>query len=111
LLLLDGFEHVLSAGPVVMDLLAAGPNIKILVTSRSPLHVYGEHEFPVPPLALPDPRKFLSPEALSRFEAVDLFLQRARAVKPEFAVTEENAQSIADIGARLDRLPLAIELA
>jgi predicted ATPase len=111
LLLLDSFEHLISAASIVADLVAAAPGIKVLVTSRSPLHVYGEHEFPVPPLALPDPRNLPPLEALTRYEAVALFLQRAAAVKPDFAATEENAAAIADICARLDGLPLAIELA
>ena len=111
LLLLDSFEHLISAASIVAELVAAGPGVKVLVTSRSPLHVYGEHEFPVPPLALPDIRHLPPLEALTRYEAVALFLQRAAAVKPDFAATEENAAAIADICARLDGLPLAIELA
>ncbi len=111
LLLLDSFEHLISAASIVADLVAAAPGVKVLVTSRSPLHVYGEHEFPVPSLALPDPRNLPPLEALTRYEAVALFLQRAAAVKPDFAATEENAAAIADICARLDGLPLAIELA
>ncbi len=111
LLLLDSFEHLISAASIVAELVAAGPHLKVLVTSRSPLHVYGEHEFPVPPLALPDIRHLPPLEALTRYESVALFLQRAAAVKPDFAATEENAAAIADICARLDGLPLAIELA
>ncbi len=111
LLLLDGFEHLISAAPIVADLVLAGPHLKVLVTSRSPLHVYGEHEFPVPPLALPDLRTPLSVAAASECEAVSLFVQRAAAVQPDFALTPENAPVIAEICARLDGLPLAIELA
>jgi predicted ATPase/serine/threonine protein kinase len=111
LLLLDGFEHLIGTAPLVADLVAAGPRLKVLVTSRSPLHVYGEHEFPVPPLALPDLRKLPPLDVLAGNEAVALFVQRAAAVKPDFTVTEENAAAIADICARLDGLPLAIELA
>ena len=111
LLLLDGFEHLISAASIVADLVAIGPNLKVLVTSRSPLHVYGEHEFPVPSLALPDHRTLPPVEVLSEYEAVALFIQRAAAVKPDFLVTEENAPAIAEICARLDGLPLAIELA
>ncbi len=111
LLLLDGFEHLISAASIVADLVATGPNLKVLVTSRSPLHVYGEHEFPVPPLALPDPRTLPPLEVLSQYEAVALFIQRAIAVKPDFVVTKENAPAIAEICRRLDGLPLAIELA
>jgi predicted ATPase len=111
LLLLDSFEHLIAAAPIVADLVSTGPNLKVLVTSRSPLHVYGEHEFPVPPLALPDLKNLPPLEALSGYEAVALFLQRATAVKPDFLMTAENAPAIADICARLDGLPLAIELA
>ncbi len=111
LLLLDNFEHLVQAAPTVADLLASGPNLKILVTSRAALHVYGEHEFPVPPLALPDSRSKLSVEFLSRCPAVALFAQRAVAAKPDFELNQENALTVAEICARLDGLPLAIELA
>jgi len=110
LLLLDSFEHLIPAASLVAELAAESPGSKILVTSRSPLHVYGEHEFPVPPLAVPDPRT-TSLEELSRSEAIALFIQRAMAVKPNFAMTEESAKAIAEICSRLDGLPLAIELA
>jgi predicted ATPase len=111
LLLLDNFEHLLSGAPVVAQLLTIGPKLKVVVTSQAPLHVYGEHEFPVPPLALPDPKSTPSLEALSGLPAVALFVERARAVKHEFALTKENAPTVAAICARLDGLPLAIELA
>ncbi len=111
LLLLDNFEHLVQAAPTVAELLAVGPNLKILVTSRAALHVYGEHEFPVSPLALPDSRSKPSVEALSQCPAVALFIQRARAVKPDFELNRENATAVAEICARLDGLPLAIELA
>ncbi len=110
LLVLDGFEHLVSASAIVADLMEAGPKLRVLVTSRSPLHVYGEREFPVPPLETPDPRT-AGAEELSRCDAVALFVQRAAAVKPNFALTAENAAAIARICARLDGLPLAIELA
>ncbi len=110
LLVLDGFEHLLAAAPLVADIAAAGAALKILVTSRSPLHVSGEIEIPVPPLEMPDPRESTF-EALSRCDAIALFLHRASTVKPSFAVTEENVAAIADICSRLDGLPLAIELA
>jgi predicted ATPase len=110
LLLLDSFEHLIPAASLVAELAAESPGSKILVTSRSPLHFYGEHEFPVPPLAVPDPRT-TSLEELSRSEAITLFIQRAMAVKPNFAMTEESAKAIAEICGRLDGLPLAIELA
>ena len=111
LLLLDNFEHLLQAAPMVAGLLAMGPNLKIVVTSRSALHVYGEHEFPVPPLAMPDLQSKPSLEALSQYPAVALFLERAVAVKPDFELNRENASAITEICARLDGLPLAIELA
>ncbi len=111
LLVLDNFEQLLPAAPAVADLVAAGAGLQVVVTSRSPLHVYGEHEFPVPPLALPDLENLPSLERLPQYESVALFLQRAQAVKPDFALTKENAPAIADICARLDGLPLALELA
>jgi predicted ATPase/class 3 adenylate cyclase/DNA-binding CsgD family transcriptional regulator len=111
LLLLDNFEQVLSAAPVVADLLGAVPALRVLVTSRAVLRLYGEREFPVPPLALPDRRTAPSAEHLARFEAVRLFVERARAARPAFALTDENAAEIAEICHRLDGLPLAIELA
>jgi predicted ATPase len=111
LLLLDNFEHLVQAAPTVAELLAIAPNLKILVTSRAALHVYGEHEFPVPPLALPDSRLMSTVEILSQCPAVALFAQRAVAAKPDFALNPENALAIAEICVRLDGLPLAIELA
>jgi predicted ATPase len=111
LFLLDNFEHLVQAVPTVAELLAAGPNLKILVTSRAALHVYGEHEFPVPPLVLPDSRSMPSVEVLSQCPAVALFVQRAVAAKPDFELNRENAPAVAEICARLDGLPLAIELA
>jgi predicted ATPase/serine/threonine protein kinase len=111
LFLLDNFEHLVQAAPVVAELLAMGANLKLLVTSRSPLHVYGEHEFPVPPLALPDSRSTFSVELLSACPAIALFLQRAAAAKPDFELNRENAPAISEICSRLDGLPLAIELA
>ncbi|MGB6402472.1 MAG: protein kinase, partial [Candidatus Sulfotelmatobacter sp.] len=111
LLLLDNFEHLVQAALTVAELLSASPNLKVLVTSRAALHVSGEHEFPVSPLALPDSRFKLSVEILSQCPAVALFVQRARAVKPDFELTRENAATVAEICARLDGLPLAIELA
>jgi predicted ATPase/serine/threonine protein kinase len=111
LLLLDNFEHLVQAAPTVAELLVMGPNLKILVTSRAALHVYGEHEFPVPPLALPDSRSMPSVEVLSRYPAVALFVERAVAAKPDFDLNRENAPAVTEICARLDGLPLAIELA
>jgi class 3 adenylate cyclase len=91
LLLLDNFEQVLEATPLLEGLLAAAPRLKVLVTSRAALRLYGEHECPVPPLELPDTRRVPEIEALAQYEAVRLFIERARAVKPDFAVTNENA--------------------
>jgi predicted ATPase/serine/threonine protein kinase len=111
LLLFDNFEHLLAAAPKAAELLAAAPTLKMLVTSRSPLHIYGEYEFPVPSLPLPDLRGPLSPAELSRNPTIALFVDRATAVKPNFAITEENAAAVAALCARLEGLPLAIELA
>src|SRR5438132_418673 len=111
LLLLDNFEQVVDAGLQIVDLLAACPMIKVLVTSREVLHVQAEHEFLVPPLALPDPKRLPDLAMLSHNAAVALFLQRAQAVKPDFQLTNANARAIAEICVRLDGLPLAIELA
>jgi predicted ATPase len=111
LFLLDNFEHLLDAAPTVADLLAVSPHLRILVTSRAALHIYGEHEFPVPPLALPDAREKSPVEALSQYPALALFAQRAVAAKPDFELNEENASAVMEICARLDGLPLAIELA
>src|SRR6185503_9352946 len=84
--------------------------VKVLVTSRVVLRVYGEHEFTVPPLALPDPRRLPSLEQLTQYEAVRLFIDRALLVKLDFSLTNENAPAITEICVRLDGLPLAIEL-
>lgn len=111
LFLLDNFEHLVRAAATVAELLAMNPYLKILVTSRAALHVYGEHEFPVPPLALPDSRSMPSVEVLSQYAAVALFVQRAVAAKPDFELNQQNAPAVIEICARLDGLPLAIELA
>ncbi len=111
LLFLDNFEHLMQAASMVAGLLAIGPNLKILVTSRAALHVYGEHEFPVPPLSMPDASASLTVSSLCQFPAIALFLQRAVAAKPDFELTRENSSAVAEICARLDGLPLAIELA
>src|SRR6266699_1646026 len=111
LLLLDNFEQVVSAAEQVAALLTACPQLKVLVTSREVLHVRAEHEFPVPPLAFPDPNHLPDLAALSHHAAVALFLQQAQAVKPDFQLTDANARAIAELCVRLDGLPLAIELA
>jgi predicted ATPase/class 3 adenylate cyclase/DNA-binding CsgD family transcriptional regulator len=111
LLLLDNFEQVVSAAVYVAELLASCPMLKVMVTSRAALHLRGEQEFTVPPLAVPNPKRLPNPEALSQYGAVALFIQRAQAVKAEFQVTHANAPAVAEICIRLDGLPLAIELA
>ncbi len=111
LLLIDNFEHLLAAAPLFSELLAVAAGLKILVTSRAALRVQDENEFPLPPLALPDRKAFHSVETLSQFPAIALFVQRALAVKPGFALTDENASAVAEICTRLDGLPLAIQLA
>jgi len=111
LLLLDNFEQVLNAAPQLPELLAECPHLKILVTSRSRLHLHGEYSFPVPPLAVPDLSRPLEENRLSQYAAVALFLQRARIAGPDFQVNHTNARAIAQICVRLDGLPLAIELA
>jgi predicted ATPase/Tfp pilus assembly protein PilF len=110
-LLLDNFEQVLGAAPAVTEILAVAPDLKVLATSRAPLGLYGEHEFPVPPLTLPDLKRPPSLERLTQYEAVGLFVERAQAVKPDFSITNESAPAVAEICVRLDGLPLAIELA
>jgi predicted ATPase/DNA-binding CsgD family transcriptional regulator len=111
LLILDNFEHVVAAAPVVAELIESCPALKILATSRTPLRLSDEHDVPVPPLSLPGPETGAEPAALATFEAVALFIQRATAVDPAFALTPGNAADVAEICLRLDGLPLAIELA
>ncbi|TMC40427.1 MAG: adenylate/guanylate cyclase domain-containing protein [Chloroflexi bacterium] len=112
LLVMDNFEQLLPEGAaIVSELLHAGPGLKILVSSRAILRVYGEQEVPVEPLRLPDMRALPTLEAMSQYEAVKLFIERAVAVKPDFQATNENAPAIAGVCERVDGLPLAIELA
>ena len=111
LLMLDNFEQVTQAAGMISELLEACPHLKILVTSRAVLRVYGEYDFGVPPLSLPDRKHIPSVEKISQFESVRLFIERAQAILPDFSVTNENAPAVAEICHRLDGLPLAIELA
>ena len=111
LLVLDNFEHLMSGAATVADLMVTGSNLKLLITSREALHVYGEHEFPVPPLELPDSQSPATVETLSQYPAIELFVQRAKAAKPDFELNRDNAIAVSEICTRLDGLPLAIELA
>ncbi len=115
LLLVDNMEQVLDAAPRLTELLSACPHLKILATSREKLHLYGEHEFPVAPLPFPEPAQLANPNELvatiARYPAVALFVQRATAAQSDFKFTPSNARAVAEICARLDGLPLAIELA
>ncbi|MFN8568842.1 MAG: tetratricopeptide repeat protein [Kouleothrix sp.] len=115
-LLLDNFEHVLPAAPLLARLLAAAPQLRVLVTSRVALELSGEHRFTVlpldvPPAAAPAQRALVAADAQVRYAAIDLFVQRARAVAPSFKLTDANLHAVAEICRRLDGLPLAIELA
>ena len=112
LLVLDNFEQVMSAAPTAVELLSGCPRLKLLVTSREALHVRGEQLYAVPPLSLPQPgRERPTAAELAGYEAVQLFVERAQAVRPDFRLTNENSAAIADICLRVDGLPLAIELA
>ncbi len=126
LLVLDNFEQVGGAAPIVADLMRAAPRIKAIVTSRAALHISGEQEYPVPGLpvppdpsqlsglgrmSLPGETRLVDPATLGQYAAVRLFIERAVAVRPGFAVTNENAPAVAAISARLHGMPLAIELA
>jgi len=109
LLVLDNFEQVIDSGPVLAELLNECPRVKLLVTSREALRLRGEQLFEVQPLSLPGGIDTI--DELTRFEAIQLFVERARAVQPDFRLTDENASAVVDICRRLDGLPLAIELA
>jgi hypothetical protein len=108
---LDNCERVVEAAPVVADLLARATCVKVLATSRTPLDAYGEREYPLEPLPLPDPAHLPTLEQLGQYEAVRLFIDRAQSVKPDFTITNASAPAVAEICSRLDGLPLAIELA
>jgi predicted ATPase/class 3 adenylate cyclase len=111
LLVLDNFEQVVEAAPDLASLLGHSPGLRLLVTSRVTMRLRGEHEYALSPLALPDPQHLPPPERLSQYAAVALFIERAQAARHDFTVTSANAPAIAEICARLDGLPLAIELA
>jgi non-specific serine/threonine protein kinase len=112
LLVLDNCEHVLDAAANLCDaILRACPNVRIIASSREGLNVSGETTYRIPPLSLPDPKQTATPESLSQYEAVRLFIERAQAAQPSFAVTNANAPAVAQICHRLDGIPYAIELA
>ncbi len=111
LLVLDNFEQILAGRSLVSRLLSALPGLKILITSRSALHCYGEHEFIVPPLAVPDVETVKNQPLWAQSPAVALFVQRAQAVSPGFTLNNENVEAVAELCQRLEGLPLAIELA
>ena len=109
LLVLDNFEQIVSAAPMVAELLAAAPQLKIITSSRIALKLQGEREYPVPPLDVP--QRELTFEELARYESVKLFAERARTAQPNFSLTKDNASFVTGICRRLDGLPLALELA
>jgi len=111
LLVADNFEQLVAAGRVIEEMVSAAPKLKVLITSRVVLSLRGEREYVVPPLEPPDPKSTADLDTLSRSEAVRLFTERALAVQQRFRLTSENAQAVAKLTARLDGLPLAIELA
>lgn len=111
LLVLDNFEQIVAAAGLVADLLTSAPRLKILVSTREVLRIWGEQEYPVPTLELPNLKRRESPERLAQYAAVTLFAQRAQGSRPGFQVTAENAAAVAEICVRLDGLPLALELA
>ncbi|MBE0687269.1 MAG: AAA family ATPase, partial [Anaerolineaceae bacterium] len=111
LLVLDNFEQLVSAAPIVADLLSTAPQLKILTSSRIALNLLSEHQFPVPPLDLPQANDESAWEKLLENESVILFVERAQTAIPDFVLTKNNSSSIAEICRRLDGLPLALELA
>jgi predicted ATPase/class 3 adenylate cyclase len=111
LLILDNFEHVVEASPLINDVLSACPGVKMLVTSRVRLQLSGEYDYPLRPMSLPDTEGMIDAGTVSKVESVRLFAERAAAVRPAFTVTDNNASAIAEICTRLEGLPLAIELA
>jgi predicted ATPase/DNA-binding XRE family transcriptional regulator len=111
LLMLDNFEHVVDAAPLILDLVTSAPSLRVLTTSRAPLRVRGEREYAVGPLALAMDSETMSPANLSRSPAMRLFVERVRDVQPDFRLTPANACTLTAICRRLDALPLALELA
>jgi predicted ATPase/class 3 adenylate cyclase len=111
LLVLDNFEQIIDAAPAVGEILKGAPEVKIIASSRAPLRVYGEQEFPVPPLGVPDTHALPPLESLSQYAAVKLFIDRATSIKPDFKIDNENAPAVAEITELVDGLPLAVELA
>lgn len=111
LLVLDNFEQLIASAEVVAELIANAPHLKIVVTSREGLHITGEHQYPLPPLTLPASNAKVSSQELGHYEAIRLFVQRAKAVKPDFALTKANAPAVVELCRQLDGLALAIELA
>jgi predicted ATPase/DNA-binding CsgD family transcriptional regulator len=111
LLLLDNLEHLRAAAPLIADLLTSCPDLKVLTTSRELLHLAGEHAFDVRPLALPDRTESLLVDELTSYDAIRLFVTRAKEVKPDFVITDANARAVTEICWSLDGLPLALELA
>ena len=111
LLVLDNFEQIIDGAGILAELLAQSPRVKLIVTSREPLRIAGEHVFPVPPLSLPDFRRVTGTVDIADYASVRLFVERAQSVQPNFAITAQNAAQVAELCVRLDGLPLAIELA
>jgi predicted ATPase len=111
LLVLDNFEQILEAASAVGEILRSAPEVRIIASSRAPLRVYGEQEFPVPPLGVPDTHALPPLESLSQYAAVKLFIDRAASIKPDFRIDNENAPAVAEITELVDGLPLAVELA
>ncbi|MFW5686094.1 MAG: ATP-binding protein, partial [Spirochaetota bacterium] len=111
LLVLDNFEQLVGSAGVIGEILEACPGVTAVASSRERLRLYGEHDYPVPPLGLPEQPHRQTAAVIAEYEAVRLFTQRAKMAQPAFTITEQNAQAVADICRRLDGLPLAIELA
>jgi predicted ATPase/transcriptional regulator with XRE-family HTH domain len=111
ILVLDNFEHVLEGAPLVSMLLHACPRLKVIATSRSPLRLQGEQRVDVAPLQIPSPAEVAHREAVGRYPSVQLFVQRARAVRQDFTLSDANVATIAEICRKVDGIPLAIELA